>query len=121
VRHTRQRAALSEVFRDAGRPLSAGEARRLAARRVRGIGMATVYRNIKRLLADRVLATVDLPGDAPRYEMRREGHHHHFRCRRCDRVFDVDGCSPSLRRGLPKGFLVHGDAVVLYGTCRECR
>lgn len=119
-RQTRQRAALRLVFQEAGRPLSAAEAHRLAARRVRGIGIATVYRNINRLLADRLLAAVDLPGHPPRYELPGGGHHHHFLCLRCDRLYDVGGCPPSLRRGLRNGFRVDGHEVVLYGTCAAC-
>jgi Fur family ferric uptake transcriptional regulator len=119
-RRTRQRAALREVFQDARRPLSAVEVHRLAARRVRGIGMATVYRNIKRLIADRSLEPVGLPGEAPRYELRRGTHHHHFLCRQCGRVYDIAGCSPVLARGLPRGFHADGHDVVLYGICSAC-
>ena len=119
-RHTRQRAALRNVFQSAGRPLSAAEAHRLAVRRVRGIGIATVYRNIERLVAGRLLERVDLPGRAPRYELRRDRHHHHFLCLRCDRVYDIGGCSASLRQGLRNGFRVDGHEVVLYGTCAAC-
>jgi len=27
-----------------------------------------------------------------------KGHHHHFQCERCDRVFDISGCLDNLRR-----------------------
>jgi Fur family ferric uptake transcriptional regulator len=119
-RHTRQRAALHKIFQDAGRPLSAAEVHRLAERRVRGIGMATVYRNINRLVALRQLEPVDLPGEVPRYELRRQTHHHHFLCRRCGRVYDVAGCSPVLTGRLPRGFRADGHDVVLYGICAAC-
>ena len=51
------------------------------------------------------------------------GHHHHFACRSCDRVFGVEGCRSSaaaLTRGLPEGFLLEGHDVWLHGLCAEC-
>ena len=56
------------------------------------LGLATVYRNIKILCDEGFLREVRIPGEAPRYELEGKGHHHHFYCFRCGRVFEIEGC-----------------------------
>jgi Fur family ferric uptake transcriptional regulator len=55
----------------------------------------TVYRNLKNFMADGSIAVVQVPGQAPRYELASAAakHHHHFHCERCDRLFDLPGCA----------------------------
>ncbi len=85
-----------------------------------GLGIATVYRTIKRLLDDGFLAAVELPGEAPRYEMAGKGHHHHFLCSNCNKVFDLNGCPGTFKQILPRGFSLEGHEVYLFGRCQEC-
>ena len=119
-RSTRQRNAIREVIESADRPLSPQEILEAARVTIAGLGLATVYRNIKLLLADGVLAAVTVPGDSPRYEAAQSGHHHHFQCTTCRRVFDMEGCPGDLRRLAPRGFRVEHHEVTLYGRCADC-
>ena len=120
-RLTRQRAAISQVIRAARRPLSPGEILEQARLAVRAIGLATVYRNLKLLIADGSVHVVHLPGENPRYEPAELVHHHHFQCTTCQRVYDMPGCPGNLRRLAPRGFVVEGHDLTLYGRCRDCR
>ena len=85
-----------------------------------GLGIATVYRNLKALVDDGTLAVVQLPGENPRYEPVSRRHHHHFQCRRCQRVFDVHACPGDLSRLAPPGFSVEDHDLTLYGCCADC-
>mgnify|MGYP000380226949 CR=1 FL=1 len=67
-RRTRQRDAIRATFAEAARPLAVQEAHLLALKTVPGLGIATVYRNIKALLDEGFLAVVELPGEPARYE-----------------------------------------------------
>ena len=82
--------------------------------------MATVYRNLKRLVTEGSLRVITLPGEIPRYEMGETAHHHHFQCTTCRRVYDVPGCPGDLRRLAPRGFTVEHHDVTLYGRCSDC-
>jgi Fur family ferric uptake transcriptional regulator len=117
---TQQKSALRSVLKDAGRPLSAQEVFRAARRRVRGLGIATVYRNLKTLVREGWLVIVSLPGESARYEVSGKGHHHHFHCKDCNRVFEVPVCAPDVAQMTPSGFVLDGHDVVLYGICKEC-
>ena len=120
-RMTRQRAAISSVIQDAKRPLTPQEVLSGARGAVRALGMATVYRNLKRLAADGAVRAITLPGENPRYETAVSPHHHHFQCTACSRVYDIPGCPGNLRRMAPRGFKVERHDVTLYGRCSDCR
>jgi len=119
-RRTRQRAAIRAVLEEARRPLSIAEILDLAQRSVPGLGIATVYRTVGTLVEEGVLAQVEIGGEAPRYEISGRGHHHHFRCRRCQRVFEVEGCLPEIQRLAPAGYLVEDHEILLFGLCPDC-
>jgi Fur family ferric uptake transcriptional regulator len=119
-RSTRQREAIRSVFETAGAPLTPEEVLEAARRSTPHLGIATVYRTIAALLREGWLAQVAVPGTAPRYEREDGGHHHHFRCRACDRVFDVGASDEELLDRLPAGFELEGHSVVLYGRCADC-
>lgn len=119
-RNTRQRGAIRRAFQRADRPLGTGEVLDLSRSEVGGLGIATVYRNIRTLVDEGWLDVVELPGEVPRYEVKGKGHHHHFRCRQCDRVYEVPGCVGELTEMVPQGFSLETHEIVLYGTCADC-
>lgn len=120
TRNTKQKAAIRAAFEAAGRPLATNEVLEMAQSEVEGVGIATIYRNVKSLVDEGWLTTVELPGELPRYEIAGKGHHHHFQCDRCARVFELHGCLPGLEKLAGAGFAVRRHEVVLYGICAEC-
>jgi Fur family transcriptional regulator, ferric uptake regulator len=119
-RTTRQRDAISAAIQAAKRPLSPQEVLDAARGTVRALGLATVYRNLKRLVAEGTVQVINLPGESPRYEVRESAHHHHFQCTTCRRVYDIPGCPGNLRGSVPRGFRVEHHDVTLYGRCSDC-
>jgi len=120
-RSTRQRTAIRAAIDSANRPLSPQEVLASAQAEVSGLGLATVYRNLKLLLEAGEILAVVLPGDSPRYESSQRAHHHHFQCNACERVFDVLACPGNLARLAPAGFTVEDHELTLYGRCADCQ
>lgn len=120
-RSSRQRTAIHKTIVTAGRPLSPLEILATAQREVPALGIATVYRNLKQLVDAREIKAVNLPGESPRYESAHGGHHHHFQCTECKRVFDVHKCPDGLAQLAPKGFTVKHHELTLYGHCDACK
>ncbi len=120
-RNTRQRDAIWQVFTDTARPLSPQEVHATAVKVVARLSLATVYRAIHSLLEEGQLVLVRLPGEPARYEVAGQDHHHHFWCQRCDRVYDIPGCSALVEHHAPRGFRVEAHEVTLYGSCPACR
>lgn len=119
-RNTRQKAAIRDVFVALDRPLGPQEILEHAGSKIDGLGIATVYRNIKALVEEGWLTAVDLPGEPSRYEISGKEHHHHFHCVTCKRVFDLPGCPIEVKPKLPVGFVASKHELVLYGKCDVC-
>jgi Fur family transcriptional regulator, ferric uptake regulator len=119
-RDTQQRRAIRAALERADRPLSPREVLAASKRRVRSLGMATVYRNLNTMVQEGSLVEVELPGEPPRYEMAGKRHHHHFMCESCNRAFEVDACPGDMQALVPEGFSLTRHEVVLYGACPQC-
>ncbi len=119
-RRTRQNKAIFDVIVSTKRPLLAQEILDLALVAVPQLSVATVYRNIKALQEDGIIKAVVLPGQNPRYELASRAHHHHFQCRQCEKVFELETCPGNLDRLAPSGFMVEDHEIILYGRCDAC-
>ncbi|HKH47488.1 MAG TPA: transcriptional repressor [Thermoanaerobaculia bacterium] len=119
-RDTQQRRAIRSAIERADRPLSPREVLDQAQPQSPGLGIATVYRTLKSGVEAGWLQPVELPGEPPRYEPTGKQHHHHFHCRRCDRVYEIEGCLDDLRHLTPPGFALEAHEIVLYGRCADC-
>lgn len=121
-RKTQQREAILQVIADAPGPLSVPEIHQKATEKLDSLGIATVYRTLKLLQENEQIQAVILPTGESRFESAEHGHHEHFQCRTCTRVFDVHTCSLPKTRGatLPGGFVIEDHELTYYGTCPDC-
>jgi len=119
-RTTQQRIAILNSLQNSGRPLSVNEILASAKNSVGGLGIATVYRNLKALLSESKVKRVELPGQSPRWEMVPEDHHHHFLCRTCDKLFEIHACPEDITRLLPDGYILEAHDILLHGQCDAC-
>ncbi len=119
-RNTQQRQVIRTVFETAKYPLKPQEVVDAAQKALPRLGVATVYRNINRLVEEGWLTIVTIPGDSPRYEVADTPHHHFFCCNTCKKVYRVDGCLKDLRSLTPPGFELAEHEMILYGRCAGC-
>lgn len=121
ARSTRQREVISRVLIDAEGPLTVSEVLERSQGNLPGLGIATVYRTLKLLHEQGRIHPVTLDGETL-YEASGKGHHHHFSCTGCGRVFTLHTCPVELPRGTvyPGGFVVEAHEVTLYGKCPDC-
>jgi len=117
---TQQRESILESLRQASGPLTPAEILEAARKRVPGMGIATVYRNLKLLLRSGLAREIALPGSRSRYELFNLEHHHHFQCRDCQQVYCLHGCPGELHALTPEGFVLEEHEIVLYGRCAGC-
>jgi Fur family transcriptional regulator, ferric uptake regulator len=120
-RNTNQRAAIKKVFQKIDRPLSIEEILEAGREAVESLNQATVYRNLKILVQEGWLTRISTPDMGALYEIAGKAHHHHFQCRACDRMFEVDGCAFNETSSTPPGFVTESHEVFLFGLCAACR
>lgn len=120
-RITQQKLAIAAVLEAAESPLTPPEILARAAKAVPRLGVATVYRALRSLRTEKKIVVVEIPGEPPRYETAARGHHHHFFCNGCRRVFEVPECSAKLAELAPPRFQVLDHDIILYGKCPACQ
>lgn len=119
-RRTLQKEAIEMVFHEAKRPLTVPEIHEISLATCPGLGLATVYRAVNRLVERSWLSEVRLPSQPVRYERHALDHHHHFHCETCERVLDIEAPCEDLNSHLPEGFQANRHEVTFYGICKSC-
>lgn len=82
-----------------------------------------VYDGLAQLAAAGLLRRMVVDGGPMLFETRTRDNHHHFICRACDAVFDVDcavGAAPCLQAAGVPGFVVDEAEVLYRGFCPAC-
>lgn len=115
-RETKQRHAIRRAFELADRPLGPKEVLDIACNEVRNLGIATVYRNIKTMVDQGALETINLPGEPPRYDLPRSKAENSslIMCKKTNRVFHG---SQDVHIELPTipGFNIKNYQIIFYG------
>jgi Fur family transcriptional regulator, ferric uptake regulator len=119
-RKTAQGAAIEQVFRRHDRPLGILDILAYGREIVPSLNQATVYRNLKQLIADGWLKQISHPTLGTLYERAQKSHHHHFHCRNCNRVYELPGCVLKGDRIVPDGFVLQDHIIFLSGVCDRC-
>ncbi len=90
-----------------------------------GIGRATVFRLLDRLVQLGLLSRLHGPDGCRAYTLcQPEPHHHHLVCRSCGRVTPIEtGPIEAQIRSVARdfGFLVDAHHLEVFGRCGECR
>jgi Fur family ferric uptake transcriptional regulator len=123
LRRSKRREAILEVLSD-GTHLNAEEIHKAAARRMPGIGIATVYRALKCLCGCGKVSEV-IPADGvARYEPAgRRAHHDHLICTACGAF--TEAVDPEIERlqvrlAAQHGFKISSHRLEIYGRCSAC-
>ena len=116
---TKQLRAVRTVLTNAERPQSIEEICAGAREYAKSLGIATVYRIVKRLVDTGAATAIGFPSGPRRFEVSGLAHHH-FECRACGRVWRVPDCGPRLEHVLPPPFHLAGHQLILWGRCDEC-
>lgn len=117
---TQQRSSILRSLEDLGRPVTPQELLEVASIKSPGLGLATVYRALKRLVESGEVRKVEAAGMPPHYEREHNKHHHFFVCEDCQKMYDLEGCPGGFKKLLPPGFHMDSHEVIIYGTCRDC-
>ena len=118
LRATAQRRAIYRLFAGTENGhLSAEEVYQRARTQLPELSRATVYNALSELAEAGLLGVVEGPG--PRQFDANVAPHHHFRCRRCGTLYDIEPQHLDLTLREP-GFEVERAHALLEGVCPKC-
>lgn len=84
------------------------------------LSMTTVYNTLSSLLRVGLVSAITITGTEVRYDFLTTPHHH-FLCRNCGRIFDVDVKCPVAERRNMKGYSVEEVHGYFKGLCKVCQ
>ncbi|MER6128802.1 Fur family transcriptional regulator [Streptomyces sp. NPDC001795] len=124
IRVTAPRMAMLMAVSESPGHLDADTLREHAQRITGRLSLQATY-NVLRALTDvGLIRCTQIPGHPARYEIERNDNHHHFVCRSCDAIRDVEcavGAAPCMDPQLPEDYDIQEAAVTFWGLCPGCR
>ena len=87
------------------------------------ISKGTVYRNLNSLVEDNLIKRIEIPGQADRFDHNCY-EHHHVRCIKCNKVFDVEmKNSPEIDKLVNNSYGIDllDYEIIFKGICPECK
>lgn len=121
IRVTPQRAAVYKIIAVAQRHLTLEDIYAKVQAQFPAISLATVYAILSLYTEKDIISEIRINFDKSCFEARTDAHHH-FYCRQCNRIFDIDlhPC-PALQNAQVQGHVIEKLQGYFYGTCKECR
>jgi len=120
MRQTVHRKTILSIFDKAHAPLAVDEIHQ----RMPKADLVTIYRNVERLTSMGIIRIVRFRDDKVRYEMSRDGHHHHVVCESCGHIDELPECrmrhEESVAREAPSFMKVTDHALEYFGVCKKC-
>lgn len=120
IRITPQRLGVYQVLFEENRHLTAEEIYEKIKNTIPAVSLATVYTILDLFKEKGLIGEIRIEFDRSRFEARTT-FHHHFLCKKCHKVLDVDKppC-PELERRQIDGHLIEKLQGYFYGTCKSC-
>lgn len=123
LRRTRTRHALHEILAQAKKPVSVPELLGIFAKRKLPVNKTTIYRELEIYKQNDLVLELQFGEDQKRYELNQE-HHHHFICRKCSKVIDIqlyiDLQKEEKRLAHKHQVQIQQHSLEFFGLCASC-
>ena len=118
---TKQRSSILAALKNIDQPVTPSELLNYASINSPGLGIATVYRYLKQLVASAQVRKIEAVGVPPHYEIiYKKDHRHFFVCNVCEKMSAIKRSSNDFKNLLIDGYKIKSCEVIIYGECREC-
>ena len=121
IRATHQRVALYKLLAGCKEHLTADQIYEKIHKKMPSLSLATIYATLEIFKKKGLVNEVRIDFSRSCFDVRREGHHH-FLCKKCKKIFDVDmDPCPTLKKKGVDGHSIEEFQGYFYGICRECK
>lgn len=83
------------------------------------LSKTTVYNSLDVLKKHGVIQTLSICGSEHRYDIKHDMHHH-FYCKKCGKIIDIDIKCPNIEKVLKEGHRIDEVHGYFKGLCKEC-
>ena len=83
------------------------------------LSKTTVYNSVDILRGHGLIQSLTISGSELRYDFK-HGMHHHFLCKKCGNIIDIDIECPNIGKMLESGHKVEEVHGYFKGTCKKC-
>ncbi|MCK5031441.1 MAG: transcriptional repressor [Thermoplasmatales archaeon] len=83
------------------------------------LSKTTVYNSVDALRDHGIIQSITISGSEQRYDYK-HGMHHHFLCKKCGRIIDIDVECPNIDKMLECGHSVEEVHGYFKGICKKC-
>ena len=83
------------------------------------ISKTTIYNALETLQKNNLVQNLTISGSEQRYEKKDEMHHH-FLCKKCRKIIDIEIACPNINKILRQGHKVEEVHGYFKGYCKEC-
>jgi Fe2+ or Zn2+ uptake regulation protein len=83
------------------------------------LSKTTVYNSLEILNKHDIIHTISITGLETRYDIVNKNHHH-FMCKQCGRIIDIDIACPNIKKTLEYGHRIEEVHGYFKGKCKEC-
>jgi len=83
------------------------------------LSKTTVYNSVETLEKNDLIQSLSISGSESRYDFRNDMHHH-FLCRKCGTIIDIDIECPNMGKMLRSGHKVEKVDGYFKGICKKC-
>ncbi|HRX15543.1 MAG: transcriptional repressor [Spirochaetes bacterium] len=123
-RKSRQKTEIRKILSQNNFHPTIEEIHLILKKRVPGVGIATVYRNIDKMVRNGEIIRLEVPGQGARFDGNTEKHYH-FRCEKCNSVedvwLDIDINSYIKTVSPLKESIIRDHMIEFTGICAECQ
>ena len=123
TRKTKQKEAILEVLKSTDSHPTASYIYEQVKEAIPHISLGTVYRDLKMLARKGEILEIDFASNPSRYDGNIENHYH-FRCLKCDNIFDINekvNLEIDGRVANNTGFKVLYHCLEFHGLCQDCQ
>ncbi len=123
TRKTKQKEAILEVLKSTDSHPTASLIYEQVEKTISHISLGTIYRDLKMLARNGEILEIDFASNPSRYDGN-TSNHYHFRCLKCDNIFDIDekvNLEIDRRVAQKTGFEVLYHCLEFHGFCQHCQ
>lgn len=84
------------------------------------LSKTTVYNTLEALEKHGIIQAITISGSELHYDLTEDNMHHHFYCKRCGKIIDIEITCPNIEKMSEYGHKVEEIHGYIKGICKEC-